>query len=496
MSKHAECGSFVIEASIETLQDALQAKRFSSLELVLAYLERIAAYDKQGPRINAILEINPDAFAIAEAMDRERSVSGPRGPLHGIPIVLKDNIETGDRMSATAGAIALRGNYAAEDAFLVRKLRDAGAIILGKTNMSELAKFVSPRMPNAYSSRGGVVRNPYGPGELEVGGSSCGSGAAAAACFAAAAIGTETFGSIINPAVENSLVGLNPSVGLVSRRGIIPLAPTHDTAGPMTRTVADAAILLGAIAGMDPKDPSTLISKERVPRSYAAALRLDALRGARIGIPNDARYPGLNAEDQALIEREIETLRSLGAEIVEADLTALESEKWDQTVLIYEFKSAINHYLGKRPPHLPVHSLAELIEYNREHNPGVALYGQDLLLQAERTSGTLAEATYLEQKARDLAMSRTRGIDAAMGDHRLDAILSPGHTGVAAPAKAGYPSITVPAGYKANGAAFGLTFTGSAFSEPTLLALAYAYEQATKRRKPPDLQQPAAPVQR
>ncbi|MCI3921278.1 amidase family protein [Paenibacillus sp. TRM 82003] len=487
MSDHDEPGGIVKEASIVELQEGLKAKRFSSFELVLAYLDRIAAYDKDGPRINAMLEINPDAYAIAEAMDRERAISGPRGPLHGIPIVLKDNIETGDRMATSGGALALRGNYAAEDAFVVRKLREAGAILLGKANMSEMAKFVSTRMPNAYSSRGGFVRNPYGPGELEVGGSSCGSGAAAAASFAAAAFGTETFGSIINPAVENSLVGLNPSVGLVSRSGIMPLAPTHDTAGPMTRTVADAAILMGVLSGIDPKDPSTLMSRERVPNDYSAGLTPDALRGARIGIPKHASYPNLHDEEIVLIEREIETLRSLGAVLVEADLTALEEEKWDITVLVYEFKGAINHYLSKLPPHLPAHCLTELIEFNRTHNPGVALYGQDLLLEADRTSGTLTEPEYLLKKARDLRSFRSRGIDAAIADHRLDAILSPGHTGVAAPAKAGYPSITVPAGYKRNGSAFGLTFTGTAFSEPKLLALGFAYEQATLRRKPPDL---------
>jgi amidase len=475
-------------ATIATMQDGMTSGEYTAKELTLAYLLRISKYDKQGPRINSILEINPDVLLIAEAMDKEREISRPRGPLHGIPIILKDNIDTGDRMHTSGGALALANAYAAEDAYIVHRLRQAGAVLLGKANMSEMAKFVSPRMPNAYSSRGGFVRNPYGPGEFEVGGSSCGSGAAVAAGFAAAALGTETFGSIINPAVENSVVGLNPSIGIVSRTGIMPLAPTQDSTGPMTRTVEDAATLLNVLVGVDLRDTSTLMGKGRTPEDYCVFLKKDGLLGARIGVPKHGDYPNIPEEDQRLIQREMDTLQRLGAELVEADLTCLEEQEWDMTVLLYEFKPAINKYLSRLHPRASAHSLQELIAFNRLYNAGVALYGQDLLLDAERTSGTLTEPEYILNKTEDLDNSRTHGIDAAVKQHRLDAILSPGHTGVAAPAKAGYPSITVPAGYRKGGQPFGITFTSMAFQEPTLLRLAYAYEQATKYRIPPRLE--------
>ena len=476
------------EATIVGLQRGMAEGSFRSKELVLYYMERIAKLDKSGPRLNAVLEINPDALMISEAMDREREVRGARGPLHGIPVLLKDNIETEDRLHTSAGSLALADSYAERDAFVVRRLREAGAVILGKANMSEMAKFVSESMPNAYSSRGGVVRNPYGPGEFDVGGSSCGSAVAVSADLTAVALGTETLGSIINPSVENSIVGMNPSIGLVSRTGLVPLAPTHDTVGPMTRSVADAAAVLGAIAGLDDEDASTRIGLGRTPPDYTPFLDEGGLRGARIGIPKDADYPDVEAEDRRLLERELETLRRLGAVLVEIeDLHELERQKWDMTVLMYEFKPALNHYLSKLASHIPVHSLRELIAYNRIHNPGVALYGQQLLQRAERTSGTLTEAEYVHSKFRDLRISRSGGIDAFVERHRLDAILSPGHTGVAAPAKAGYPSITVPGGYRDSGKPFGLTFTNKAFSEPTLLKLAYAYERATLHRKPPKI---------
>ncbi|HZG86617.1 amidase family protein [Paenibacillus sp.] len=474
------------EATIDDLQRGMDAGVVSSKELVLQYIQRIAALDKNGPRLNAVLEINPDALVIAEAMDRERAVRGPRGPLHGIPVLLKDNIETGDRMHTSAGALALADSYAPRDAFVAGKLRQAGAVLLGKANMSELAKFVSLRMPNGYSSRGGVVRNPYGPGLFDVGGSSSGSAAAVSANLTAVALGTETLGSIINPSVENSIVGLNPTIGLVSRDGLVPLAPTHDTVGPMTRTVADAAALLGAIAGFDERDDATRIGLGRAVADFRPYLREDGLRGARIGIPKNAHYPDLRGEEKRLLERELGVIEKLGAVLVEIeDLSRLERQEWDLTVLIYEFKPAFNHYLSRLGPHVPVHSLKDLIAFNRMHNPGVALYGQHLLIEAERTSGTLTEPEYILTKMRDLENSRRSGIDAFVEKYRLDAILSPGHTGVAAPAKAGYPSITVPAGYRADGKPFGLTFTSRAFSEPTLFRIAYAYEQATMHRKSP-----------
>ncbi|WP_238392650.1 amidase family protein [Paenibacillus antri] len=474
------------ETTILEMQRGMENGSFRAKELTLYYMERISELDKNGPRLNAVLEWNPDALAIAEAMDREREVRGARGPLHGIPVLLKDNIETADRLHTSAGAMALADSYAAKDAFVVRRLRQAGAIVLGKANMSEMAKFVSESMPNAYSSRGGIVRNPYGPGEFDVGGSSCGSAVAVAANLTTVSLGTETLGSIINPAVENSIVGLDPTIGLVSRTGLIPLAPTHDTIGPMTRTVADAAVVLSAIAGFDEEDVSTRMGMGHALDDYLPCLDEGGLRGARIGIPKDADYPDLEREDRRLLERELETLRRLGADLVEIDdLNKLQRQKWDVTVLMYEFKPAFNHYLSLLGPHVPIHSLKDLIAYNRLHNPGVALYGQQLLLAAERTSGTLTEAEYIRAKLRDLRLSQREGIDAFIDRYRLDAILSPGHTGVAAPAKAGYPSITVPAGYHDSGKPFGLTWTSGAFTEPKLLSFAYAYEQATKHRKSP-----------
>jgi amidase len=479
---------FLIETTINELQAGMQEGTLTSHDIVLAYFDRIATYDKDGPMINSILELNPHALLIAEAMDNERKTNGPRGPLHGIPVLLKDNIETGDRMHTSGGSVALANSYAADDAFIVRKLRKAGAVILGKANMTEMAKFVSSRMPNAYSSRGGMVLNPYSPGGLDVGGSSCGSGAAIAANLSVIAIGTETFGSIINPSVENSIVGINPTVGLVSRTGLIPLAPTHDTPGPMARTVTDAAIMLGVIAGMDEWDPSTRKGIGQFVEDYTVFLDPDGLRGARLGVPTRLHFPNLPAEKQRHIQEEIRIMQQLGAEIIELEsMDALEEQAWDMTVLEYEFKVSINHYLAKLSPYVPVHSLKELIEYNKSYNEGVALYGQDLLLAAERTSGTLTEPEYIHAKSRDLLLSRTRGIDALVKQHRLDALVSPGHTGVAAPAKAGYPSVTVPGGYTKNGDPVGVTFTGMAFSEPTLIKIAYAYEQATKHRIPPRL---------
>ncbi len=474
------------EMSIAMLQRGMEVGEFRSKELVLYYMTRIAELDKMGPRLNAVTELNPDALTIADALDWERQRQGPRGPLHGIPILLKDNIETEDRMHTSAGAMALAESFAQRDAFVVRRLREAGAVLLGKANMSELAKFVSEAMPNAYSSRGGIVRNPYEPGEFDVGGSSCGSAVAVAANLTAAALGTETLGSIINPSVENSLVGVSPTLGLVSRTGLVPLAPTHDTVGPMTRTVADSATLLSAIAGFDEEDMST---RKGIGRSYDDYTRFmveDGLRGARIGIAKHASYPELDAEERRVLERELETLRSLGAILVEVEeMDKLQRQEWDLTVLMYEFKPAFNHYLSKLGPQVPVRSLRELIDYNRLHNPGVALYGQQLLQEAARKSGTLTESEYVSTKIRDLRLSQAEGIDAFVERYRLDAILSPGHTGVAAPAKAGYPSITVPAGYLASGKPFGLTFSSGAFAEATLFKLAYAYERATQHRKRP-----------
>lgn len=474
------------EATIPQLQTAMSEGRLTSRELVLMYLERIAQYDKQGVKINSIMEINPDAIHIAEALDEERKQKGPRGPLHGIPVLLKDNIDTGDKMHTSAGSIALANSYATKDAFIVSKLREAGAVILGKTNLTELANFMTENMPNGYSSRGGQTLNPYGPGRFDVGGSSAGSGAAIAANFAVAAIGTETSGSILSPASSNSIVGIKPTVGLVSRTGIIPIAHSQDTAGPMARTVTNAAILLGAITGVDEEDPATRSSPAYLHKDYTQFLDANGLKGARIGIARDY-YQWLEADELEVINREIETLRREGAIVIDPVEIPSGKEEEDYNVLIYEFKSDLNAYLNKLGPRVPVHSLKELIDYYNQHAKIGLKYGQTILIKSEETSGTLTEPEYILSRVRDLYLSQTIGIDAVMKEHQLDALLFPNHFGAGIAAKAGYPSITVPGGYTPEGKPLGLTFTAKAYSEPTLIRLAYAYEQATKHRRPPNL---------
>ncbi|MCL6487366.1 MAG: amidase [Alicyclobacillus mali] len=475
----------VYEASVEQLQQAMADGRLTARDLTQYYLCRMAAYNQQGPDIHAVLEVNPDALHIAEALDVERAVRGPRGPLHGIPILLKDNIDTGDKMHTSAGSLALAESHARSDAHLVRRLREAGAVILGKTNLTEWANFMTENMPNGYSSRGGQVRNPYGPGRLDTGGSSAGSGAAIAANFAAAAIGTETSGSILSPSSQNSLVGIKPTVGLVSRSGIIPISISQDTAGPMTRSVRDAAVLLGAIAGWDEQDPATATALDRIPKDYTAFLDRDGLRGARLGVPR-AFFERLDDDKRALMNAALDAMRELGAEVIDPVEIPNLSEIRSIDVMVYEFKVALNAYLQQVDPALGIHSLADVIRFNKEHAAACLRYGQVLLTRAEATSGTLTDAAYLTAKARDWHYSRTVGIDAVLQAHRLDALLFPANWGAALPAKAGYPSITVPAGYAAtDGEPIGITFTAQAFSEPTLLRLAYAFEQATHHRKPP-----------
>lgn len=476
-------GRFLTQATIPQIQALYQKKQLTSEELVWMYLERIARLDRNGPCLNTILEINPDALSIAAALDRERETSGVRGPLHGIPILLKDNIDTADKMHTSAGSIALANSYAAEDAFLVKKLRQQGAILLGKTNMTEWANFMSTQMPNGYSSRGGQVLNPYGPTIFDVGGSSSGSGAAIAAHFATAAIGTETSGSILNPASRNAIVGIKPTLGLISRTGLIPLAPSQDTAGPMAATVADAAIVLGAMTGADSQDPITLTSHARAYRDYTLFLDRKGLKGARIGIPRGFFTEKITTQQQILFDKAITHMKNLGTMIVD-NIQLIESE-WKSQVLRYEFKSAINAYLSRLAPHVPVHSLAEVIDFNQQQAPQALKYGQDLLIAAEETSGSLTESEYIHHRKEDLLRSRAQGIDAVMEEHRLDALLFINCNGSDIAAKAGYPSITVPAGFTSQGEAVGITFMAQSFQEPTLIRLAYAFEQATKHRVPP-----------
>ncbi|WP_202079838.1 amidase family protein [Caldalkalibacillus salinus] len=470
--------------SIQDIQQQFDAGQLTSKSLVLKYLDRIAIDDRGEGGLSSVIEINPDAIYIAEALDRERGEKGARGPLHGVPILLKDNIDTGDHMHTSAGSVALADAYAQTDAVVARKLREAGAVILGKANLTEWANFMSDRMSNGYSSRGGQTLNPYGPGQFDVGGSSSGSAAAVAANLVTAAIGTETSGSILNPANMNSLVGIKPTVGLVSRTGIIPIAYSQDTAGPLARSVADAAIVLGAIAGVDEQDAATWKSEGQAHHDYTSFLRQDGLKGARIGVAR--QYTKNLSEDQlALFEKAIEDMKAQGADVLDSVDIPTAHEELGIDVLVYEFKSALNHYLSQLPPHLPVHSLQDVIKYNLAHAEVALKYGQSMLLKSEETSGSLTEQAYLHSRLRDIQASQTEGIDATLKKDALDAILYPSFYGCALAAKAGYPSVTVPAGYTSEGEPFGITFTSSAFEEPTLLKLAYAYEQATLKRVPP-----------
>lgn len=484
----------LIEADIASLQAAVEAGTLTSEACVRWYLERIERFN---PKLRAVIEVNPDAIAIAEALDAERRERGARGPLHGIPILLKDNIDTGDRMHTSAGSIALAAHFAPADSAVAAQLRAAGAVFIGKANMTEWANFMSGTMWAGYSSRGGLTLNPYGPGEYFVGGSSSGSGAATAANLCAAAIGTETSGSIISPASQNSLVGLKPTIGLVSRTGIIPITHSQDSAGPMTRTVRDAAILLGAMTALDPADAAMGESDRAAYSDYTPFLDADGLRGARIGIARHY-YQGLDEARAEIIERAIERCKAHGAIVVDPVSLPCESAKWDWDVMQYEFKKGLNDYLANSGPGAHVRTLDELIAYNEANRDAALKYGQDTLLWSNRTSGTLTESQYVESLRLNREMAREKGIDHAIREHRLDALLFLGNEeGLDLSARAGYPAITVPGGYAKTGVIAeggyttkgpqGITFVGTAYSEPVLLRLAYAYEQASRHRfAPPD----------
>lgn len=460
---------------LSLMQGALISGETTSRELTMSYLKRIAEFDQSGKKINSVKEINPDALHIAESLDQERQQKGGRGPLHGIPILVKDNLDTGDKMHTSAGSIALKDHYATQDSFVVAQLRKAGAIILGKANLTEWANFMSDTMPNGYSSRGGQVLNPYGPGTFDVGGSSSGSAAAVACYFAACAIGTETSGSILSPASANSLVGLKPTVGLISRSGIIPISHSQDTAGPITRTVKDAAILLEALSGLDPKDPATAITPAQAPTLFTLELNPYALQGARIGVDR-VFFQQISEEERVVLRQAMDDIKSQGAEIIDISFPVTERKS---SVMFHEFKHGVNAYLNSCSPHVPVHTLQELIAYHQEHEESALKYGQSVLLDAEKTNGTLTDPTYILNRLEDLRISATDGLDALKKEHRLDAFLSPNAAGSQLPAMAGYPSITVPAGYTAEeGKPVGITLTASAFEESKLLSLGYHYEQS------------------
>jgi amidase len=475
----------VLEATIPELQTAMDEGRLTAAQLVRHFLERIEAYDRSGPRLNAVLEVNPNALEIAAVLDRERLSIGRRSLLHGIPVLLKDNIATADRLHTSAGSLALKDCIAPRDAFLVARLREAGAVLLGKTNMTEWANFMTTGMPAGYSSRGGQVINPYGT-DLGPGGSSSGSAVAVAAGFCTVAVGTETSGSILAPANQNAVVGIKPTVGLVSRSGIIPIAASQDTAGPFAQTVTDAAILLGALTGVDPRDRATRASRARAQRDYTACLDPAGLAGARLGVPRAVYFERLNSGEVAVIEAALDALRGLGAIVVDpADiLTAREAATFHSDVTLYEFKRDLNRYLAELGDGAPIRSLRDLIRFNETRPREMLRFGQIRLLAAQATSG-LRAVTYTVSRAEDIRLARTEGIDPVMERERLDALVFPGQTGAAIGAKAGYPSVIVPAGYTAEGAPIALTFLGRAWSEPTLIRLAYAFERGTRHRRPP-----------
>ncbi|MEK5038532.1 amidase family protein [Sporosarcina sp. FSL K6-3457] len=479
---------FKEELTINDIQVAMEIGEVTSKELVMYYLFRIAKYDQDGPKINSILEINPDAIFIAEALDYERKTKGVRGPLHGIPIVLKDSIETKDSMHTSAGTLALENHISSHDAFLVEKLRNAGAVILGKANMTELANGMSNTMWAGYSSRGGQVLNPYGDADLFVGGSSSGSAVAVATNFTVLAVGTETDASILSPAVTNSVVGIKPTVGLISRTGIIPFTYSQDTAGPMARTVTDAAILLGALAGVDELDAATHKSEGRSQQDYSIYLDSFGLKGAKIGVFKNASkefYASEEYEDESF-KNAIQTLNEEGAKVIEDIEIPSFHREWKRVVLKSEMKHSLENYLSKLPSNLPVHSIAELIEFNKNNADRALKYGQNKLEEMVGLPNTLRNPEYLNAKLDDLYFSQM-GIDSALKKYDVDAILFPSYVGSTICAKAGYPSIALPAGYKESGRPFGITFAGTAFSEGILIKLAYAFEQATKHRKAPNL---------
>jgi amidase len=472
------------EATVGDLQKRITAGSLTARALTEAYLDRIAAIDKRGPALNAVIELNPDALSIAAALDAERKAKGPRGPLHGIPVLIKDNIDTADRMMTTAGSLALLGSIAARDSVVAERLRAAGAVILGKTNLSEWANFRSSHSTSGWSGRGGLTRNPYVL-DRNACGSSSGSGAAVSANLCALAIGTETDGSIVCPSSTNGIVGIKPTLGLIPATGIIPIAHSQDTAGPMARTVADAAILLGALTGAD----------------YTKSLDPNGLRGARIGVARD-KFFGFSEETDRVIDAAIAEMKRSGAEIVDpADIpTAGKFDDSEGVVLSYEFKNDLNLYLGALGPKAPVHSLADVIAFNDGHREQeMPYFGQDLMIKAQ-SRGPLSSQEYRDALEKDRRLSRAEGIDAVMAKFRLDALVAPtagpawctdlingDHApgGSSTPAAvAGYPNINVTAGY-AFGLPVGISFFGAANSEPLLIKLAYAFEQATRHRKPP-----------
>jgi amidase len=495
-------GSFELEEiTVRELQEGMKSGRFTAKAVARLYLERIEKLDRRGskgPAVNAVIEVNPDALRIADELDRERRDHGPRGPMHGVPVLIKDNIATADRMMTTAGSLALVGSKPPRDAFVAERLRAAGAVILGKTNLSEWANIRSSHSTSGWSGRGGLTRNPYALNRNPCG-SSSGSGAGTSANFCAVSVGTETDGSIVCPSSANGLVGIKPTVGLVSRAGIIPISHSQDTAGPITRTVADAAVLLGALAGVDPRDPATRDSSGKNEPDYTRFLDAKGLAGARIGVAR--RFFGFSEAVDRLMEEALAALQSQGAVLIDpAETPEGRSGDTEFDVLLYELKADLNAYLAELGPDAPVHTLEDVIAFNEKHRDReMPFFGQDTFVKAQ-SKGPLTEKAYLDALANNHKRSRDEGIDAIMNKLNLDALVAPtggpafvtdlvngdhdsgGSSSLAA--VAGYPNITVPAGL-VFGLPVGISFFGRAYSEPKLIKIAYAFEQATRARRPP-----------
>jgi amidase len=485
------------EITIADLQKGFQSGQYSSRSVTEKYLARMQEIDKAGPKVNSVIEVNPDALQIAGALDQERKSKGPRGPLHGIPVLIKDNIDTGDRMNTTAGSLALVGSRPANDAFVAAQLRKAGAVILGKTNLSEWANIRSSHSTSGWSGRGGLTRNPYALDRNPCG-SSSGTGAAVSANLCVAGMGTETDGSVVCPSSANGLAGLKPTVGLASRSGIIPISHSQDTPGPMARTVRDVAILLGAMAGSDPKDSATADGQGKVFPDYTKFLDPAGLKGARLGVVR--KYFGFNDSVDQLMDKLLDEMKRAGAEIVDpADIPTIgKFDDSELTVLTYELKADLAAYLARRGG--PVKSLKDVIEFN-DHNRDreMPYFGQDVFLKSEQ-KGPLSSKEYLDALAQNHQLSRAEGIDLVMDKFKLDALVAPtggpawltdlitgdhvaGGSSSAA-AVAGYPNINVTAGYLW-GLPVGISFFGRAWSEPILLKIAYSFEQLTKARQKP-----------
>jgi amidase len=506
---NAVVGSFVLsEATISELQADMQSGRRTARSLTELYLDRIERIDRRGPSLRAVIEVNPDALQIAEGLDQERRQGRTRGPLHGIPVFLKDNIGTADRMTTTAGSLALQGCISAQDSFVARQLRDAGAVLLGKTNLSEWANFRSTRSSSGWSGRGGQTHNPYAL-DRNPSGSSSGSAVAVSANLCAAALGTETDGSIVSPASINGIVGIKPTVGLVSRSGVIPISHRQDTAGPMARSVRDVAILLGVLTETDPQDPETRAGAGQAYPDYTRFLDPHGLAGARIGVARGLF--GFHDRVDKIMEEALAAMKDLGAVLVDpADVaTAGRYDDDDLEALCYEFKADLNEYLAGLGKDAAVHSLQELIAFNEAHpDQEMPYFGQELFYLAQE-KGDLSSPEYVKLRKRVQRLARDEGMDATLNEHQLDALVAPtngpawltdwingdhyvgGNSSVAA--NAGYPSITVPAGF-VHGLPIGLSFFSRAFSEPLLIKLAYAFEQATRHRRPPQFLPHAVPA--